>query len=499
MLCMETIIKVRRLYFKENWPKSRIARHCNLSRNTVAKYINQPTQIIPPKYERLNQHYPQLGLFIDRLNSRLQSEILLPVEQRHTAVRHYEYLKELGFTGSYSSVSRFINHFNQTHQINTPKVFIKQKYAPAEAYQFDWSIEKVNIAGEIIKINVAHFRLCHSRAFFIKAYPTQKMEMLIDAHNEAFSFFGGVPNRGIYDNMKTAVTAIGTGKERVFNPQFLCLMNHFLIEPVACTPAAGWEKGQVERQVRTLRQRIFQPMLSVNSLTELNQLLKTECLKLMDSMKHPEWKEQTIMGCWEQERPLLSHYQPYLGHRLEVMSVNNQSLIKVDGSQYSVPVQYAGQSINVMVTAQQIRCSYHNEIIAEHQRSFIKGHITYEPLHYLKLLERKPGALRNGEPFIDMQLPKVIQQLQAHLIKKIGGDKVLVKLFSMMADYELELALTAAELALEQGIVTPEVVLNIINRLREPLPPKLQVADIPLSLPLHVNCKQYDQVLSEVY
>lgn len=116
-------------------------------------------------------------------------------------------------------------------------MFILQYLSEADAYQFDWSIETIKLSGELVKVNVAHFRLCHSRAFFIKAFPNQRIDMLVDAHNCAFEFLGRTCKRGIYDNMKTAVTNIGVGKERVFNEQFLAMMNHFLIESVACTPA----------------------------------------------------------------------------------------------------------------------------------------------------------------------------------------------------------------------------------------------------------------------
>lgn len=171
-------------------------------------------------------------------------------------------------------------------------------FCSGDAYQFDWSIETVCLAGQTVKVNVAHFRLCHSRAFFVCAYPNQKADMLMDAHNRAFAFFGGVPARGIYDNMKTAVTRIGKGKEREFNAQFLQMMTHFLIEPIACTPASGWEKGQVERQIRYLRERLFKPTLAFDSFISLNDYLQQQCLRLMGNTNIPNTNSRlpTYMG-----------------------------------------------------------------------------------------------------------------------------------------------------------------------------------------------------------
>ena len=117
-------------------------------------------------------------------------------------------------------------------------------FAPGEAYQFDWSHEVVLIGGVTTKVKVAHLRLCHSRMFYVRAYPRESQEMVFDAHDRAFAFLGGACQRGIYDNMKTAVDAIFVGRERRYNRRFEQMCGHYLVEPVACTPASGWEKGQ---------------------------------------------------------------------------------------------------------------------------------------------------------------------------------------------------------------------------------------------------------------
>ena len=270
MLCMETIAKVRRLFHKEHLSQREIAKKLQLDRRTVRKYLYS-TEL--PVYRREQYNHPKLGPFKNHLIERLALEMQQPKQQWLTAVRHYEWLCSLGFEGKYPCISRFVRKFRDEYK-STPKVFIPQYFPASESYQFDWSIEKICLDGEVIKVNVAHFRLCHSQAYFIKAYPRQTLEMLIDAHNHAFMFFEGTPLRGIYDNPKTIVKEIGKGKERVFNDGFLAMMNHFLIEPIACTPAAGWEKGQVERQVQTLRKRLFLPMLAFNSFSELNDYLQ---------------------------------------------------------------------------------------------------------------------------------------------------------------------------------------------------------------------------------
>ena len=158
--------------------------------------------------------------------------------------------------------------------------YVPLSFAPGEAYQFDWSHEVVLIGGATVTVKVAHIRLCHSRMLFVRAYPRETQEMVFDAHERAFAFFRGACTRGIYDNLKAAVDAIFVGRERAYNRRFLQMgWSHYLVEPVlAGTPAAGWEKGQVENQVGLVRERFFTPRLRVKSFEELNAWLLDRCV-----------------------------------------------------------------------------------------------------------------------------------------------------------------------------------------------------------------------------
>jgi hypothetical protein len=197
-------------------------------------------------------------------------------------------------------------------------------FAPGEAYQFDWSHEIVLINGTTVTVKVAHLRLCHSRMLFVRAYPRETQEMVFDAHERAFAFFKGTCTRGIYDNMKTAVETVFVGKDRHFNRRFLQMCSHYLIEPTACTPAAGWEKGQVENQVGLVRERFFTPRLRVSSYEELNALLLDRCVAYAKAHKHPEIAERTIWQAFEAERARL-------------VPIANGATGRFDGSTPSLP------------------------------------------------------------------------------------------------------------------------------------------------------------------
>jgi hypothetical protein len=151
--------------------------------------------------------------------------------------------------------------------------------------------------------------------------------MVFDAPARAFAFFRGGCTRGIYDNMKTAVETVFIGKDRQYNRRFLRMCSHYLIEPTACTPASGWEKGQVENQVGLVRERFFTPRLRVASYDELNAWLLDRCVAYAKAHKHPELTDCTIWKTFEAERPqLVPITGPFDGfHAVQVLGVENLS------------------------------------------------------------------------------------------------------------------------------------------------------------------------------
>ena len=183
---------------------------------------------------------------------------------------------------------RFVKTWREERARVPARAYVPMSFAPGEAYQFDWSHETITLQGLPLTVKAAHMKLSHSRMPFVRVYFRETQELVFDAHDRAFTFYGGVCRRGIYDNMKTAVEAIFVGKARRYNGRFLQMCSHHLIEPVACTPASGWEKGQVENQVGNLRDQMFRPKPRVKSLTELNAWLEDQCIAYAKRIKHPQ-------------------------------------------------------------------------------------------------------------------------------------------------------------------------------------------------------------------
>ena len=247
MLVVETIGRIRREHFVQGKSIKEIARELRLSRNTVRKVLRSAETSF--SYERQVQPRPKLGRWKEDLERLLATNAEAAARERLTLIRLFEELRALGYGGGYDAVRRYAGAWAKMNASATASAFVPLMFAPGEAYQFDWSHEIVVLDGVTTIVKVAHVRLCHSRMMFVRAYPRETQEMVFDAHERAFAFFKGACSRGIYDNMKTAVETIFVGKDRQYNRRFLQMCSHHLVEPVACTPASGWEKGQVENQV----------------------------------------------------------------------------------------------------------------------------------------------------------------------------------------------------------------------------------------------------------
>jgi transposase len=496
MLVLETVLKIRREHAAGKAIKA-IARDLKLSRKVVRKVIRAPEADF--SYRREVQPLPRIGPFQERLDMLLEEDEARPRREKLRITRIHDLLLREGFEGSYDAVRRYAARWRQERRRNAvdAPAFIPLMFRPGEAYQFDWSHEDVEIAGKPMRVKVAHVRLCASRVIYVRAYPRETQEMVFDAHARAFAFFGGVPTRGIYDNMKTAVTTVFTGKERVFNRRFLVMTAHYMVEPTACSPAAGWEKGQVENQVQTARGRFFQPRLRFASIEELNGWLEAECRRWAETHPHPEQKEWTVAEAWEAERPALQPIlAPFDGFHENEHSVSGTCLISFDRNRYSVMAKAVRRTVQVRAYADRIVVRCQGEVVAEHPRFFGRDRTVYNPWHYLPVLVTKPGALRNGAPFQDWDLPPALARLRRKLGAGDEADRRFVRVLAAVLVDGLDLVEAAVREALAAGTVSDDVILNILARRREPPRPLTIITseDLELEHPPLADCGRYDQL-----
>ena len=458
MLVVETVVRIRREHAGGK-PTREIARDLRLSRKVVRKAIRAPEGAFD--YHRSVQPLPRIGPFQERLDALLAENEARHRRDRLRMTRIHDLLLREGFEGSYDAVRRYATRWAEGRR------------------------------------KVAHLRLCASRAVYVRAYPRETQEMVFDAHARGFAFFGGVPLRGIYDNMKTAVTTVFIGKERVFNRRFLVMADHYMVEPTACSPAAGWEKGQVENQVQTARGRFFQPRLRFASLEELNGWLEAECRRWAALHAHPEHKDMTVAAALDAERPALQPMlTPFDGFHETEHAVTGTCLISFDRNRYSVMARAVRRAVQVRAYADRIVVRCGDDVVAEHPRFFGRDKMILDPWHYLPVLAKKPGALRNGAPFQGWDLPPALTRLRRRLGTGDEADRRFVRVLAAVLTDGLDAVEAAIGAAMDDGAASDEVILNILSRRREP-PRPLAIAtsaDLALAHPPVADCGRYDQL-----
>src|SRR3954469_2727871 len=492
MLVVETVAKIRRAYFVQGKAIKAICRELRVSRKVVRKVLrSEATEF---RYHRDEQPLRRIGPCQDELDRLLVANEAKPSSERLTLVRIFEELRGLGYDGGYDAVRRYARGW-QRDRAQSTTAYVPLSFAPGEAYQFDWSHEVVLINSTTVTVKVAHVRLCHSRMLFVRAYPRETQEMVFDAHDRAFAFFRGACTRGIYDNMKTAVDAIFVGRERAYNRRFLRMCGHYLIEPTACTPASGWEKGQVENQVGLVRERFFTPRLRFKTYAELNAWLADRCVAWAKAHRHVEQPEHTIWEVFEAERgSLVAYAGRFDGFHAVPASVSKTCTVRFDNNKYSVLSTAVGRPVEVQAYAERIVIRQDGVIVAEHARCFGRNETIYDPWHYVPVLARKPGALRNGAPFQDWDLPAAMERVRRRLKTADDGDRQMVSILTAVLGDGLDVVEAACQQALAENVCSSAVILNILARRRDPAPAVTIITPDALRLQHEpqADCARYD-------
>ena len=497
---MALLSVIRRWHHRDGVSIRAIARRTGLSRGTVRKYLR--SEVVEPRYSKRHTS-TKLDPFAVELLACLKAEAHKGRKHQRRVTQLHAQLVKQGYDGSYGRVASFVRKWRQAQQ-DAAKTAGKRAYVPlvfaaGEAFQFDWSEDWAFITGERVKLQVAQFKLSHSRAFLLRAYLLQTHEMLFDAHAHAFRVFGGVPRRGIYDNMKTAVDRVGRGKAREVNARFAAMVSHYLYEAEFCSPASGWEKGQIEKNVQDARHRIWQAAPAFESLAAVNAWLESRCLELWRELPHPEKPDRTINDVWTEEQPLLMNVtRPFDGFVEHIKRVSPTCLVSFERNRYSVPASFANRPVSLRVYAERLLVVAEGHTIAEHQRIIQRDHrhpgrTVYDWRHYLSVLQRKPGALRNGAPFASF--PAGFKRLQAILLKREGGDREMVEILALVLHHDEQAVLTAVELALQSGAASKPHILNLLAQLLHPVPTPVNAPEgLALSVEPEANVDRYDSL-----
>jgi transposase len=497
---MDLLSVIRRWHFRQGMPIREIERRTALSRNTIRKYLRSDT--LEPVF-KTSVRPSKLDEFSDKLSGWLLMEANKSRKQKRTAKQMHADLVVLGYDGSYERVAAFVRAWKadrqREQQTSGRGTFVPLVFGAGEAFQFDWSEDFAVLGGKQTKLQVAHTKLSHSRAFMVRAYPLQTHEMLFDALAQAFRALGGVPQRGIFDNMKTAVDRIGRGKIRQVNARFAAMASHYLFETDFCNPASGWEKGQVEKNVQDARRRLWQPMPNFPDIDALNEWLEDRCVEQWGMIPHGELPGSVADVHAAEVASLMPMGRAFDGFVEHSKRVSPTCLVTFDRNRYSVPASLANHRVSLRIYPTRIAVAAHGQIVCQHTRVIDRSHhglgqTIYDWHHYLAVIQRKPGALRNGAPFTE--LPQAFAKLQGLILKRPGGDREMAEILALVLHHDEQAVLCAVELALDAGVATKTHVLNILHRLTDANAPPAPPIDAPQALRLTqepvANVERYD-------
>jgi len=501
---VEDYERIRKAYHIEGLSIREISRRYKHGRKLIRKALEHAA---PVPYH-CNPH-PQLGIlgsYQERILALLKESEQLPRKQRYTGHTVYKILTAEGYLGCEGSVHNFICRTKK--KLQAGKAYMPLEFDAGQDAQVDWGEAVVILAGVQVKVQFFVMRLNYSRVRFVKAYPFQKQEAFLEAHEAGFHFLGGIPHRITYDNLKTAVFKILEGHNRQEQATFIAFRSYYLFDSRYCTPAQGHEKGGVESDVGYAQRNFFAPMPRVNTYEELNQLLMDCCLKDVD--RHIRGQEAPVAELWkvDQLQLLPLPRQDYPTCVTRPVKANPYSQVVFETNRYSVPHSYAGKQLVLRAYPFKLEIMALDRIIASHPRCFGREEDVFDPMHYLTLLEQRPGAFEHAIPVRQWRkkwpasYERLLRSLQEHKPEGQGICEfiAILKLHHSYASGRME---TAVDAAVSSGMMGLDGVLYQLQRLLLPAP---QLDPLDLStLPelANIGCQAvdlrlYNQLLEEV-
>lgn len=402
----------------------------------------------PPGYRmKENRPKPKLGPYLDRISQILESDKEVPKKQRHTAKRIYERLVEEGYQGKYTVVKDAVREMKQRGR----EVFMPLVHHPGEA-QVDFGYALAKLSGVLRKLAFFIMALPYSDAFFVMFFERECTETFWEGHVRAFEYFGGVPRRISYDNSRVMVSKITGPHKRSLTDGFLQLQSHYLFEAHFCRVRRANEKGVVEGVVKYVRSNFLVPVPQVRDLDELNAILVEKCRE--DLKRRLRGKGAPKSELLQEDRAsfLSLPASRFDACRKRSTTANSLSLVRFDANDYSVPVRFAHHPIVVKGYADRVILCHKGERVAEHKRSWKKEGIFFDPIHYLPLLERKPGALDYSLPLNGLKLPECFETLRRRLESEFetegGGTREYIRVLRLLEEHPLVAVQRAVEKAL---------------------------------------------------
>lgn len=465
MYCdMEQWAEIRRRVLVEGLSKREACKTFKLHWKTLQKMLSHAE---PPGYRRAKPpRRPKIEPVLPIIHQILETDRSAPKKQRHTAKRIWERLRdEHGFTGKSTIVRDAVAAWKTTRK----EVFLPLSHPPGKA-QVDFGFATVLVAGVETEVALFVMSLPYSDAVYCQGFPRECTETFQEGHVRAFQFFGGVPRRIAYDNAKTTVAKIVTSRERTLTREFLRLKSHYLFESHFCLVRRPNEKGHVERLVDYTRSNFLVPVPAVESLEQLNEQLTVRCQRDQERTVRGRGVIATLLVD-DRAAMLPLPARPFEARRVTEAHADSLSLVRFDTNSYSVPVAYAHRSITVVATVAEVKLIHEDRLVATHPRCWDREQTHFDPLHYLALLERKPGGFDFAKPLEQWELPACFGLLRRRLeADECHGTRAFIRVLRLLEHHRLDQLADAVDQALAIGIEDPDSIYSILlHRIDQPV------------------------------
>lgn len=450
---MDQWARVRRKVLVDGRSKRSVMSEEGLHWETLQKMLSHSR---PPGYRRVKKRERKIKPHAQWVAGVLDADREVHRKQRHTAKRIFERLKiERDYEGGYTAVKELVAELKVVKR----EVFVPLSHRPGEA-QVDFGHALINVNGSLKKRPFFVMSLPYSDAFYVQVFERECTESFWEGHVRAFAFFGAVPTRISYDNSRVAVARMLGGRKRKLTDGFLQLQSHYLFEEHFCLAARGNEKGVVEGMVRYSRSNFLVPVPQVRSLDELNARLEESCRE--DRKRRLRGQGRTKEELLAEELAVMRELPAvaFEASRVQATRASNLSLVRFDGNDYSVPVRCAHREVVAKGDCESVRIYHNEELVAGHRRIWEKEQVCFDPVHYLALLERKPGALDFARPLEGWELPECLHVLRRRLEADHGseGTREYIGVLRLLEKHPLSRLKAAVMAALELGCSRKELI-----------------------------------------
>ena len=462
MISYELYCQIRLLDRERGLNFAQIARELHLDEETVAKWARAKS------YSGSARTNTQRKSKLDPYKLIIQRWL-----ERHpyTARQIFQRLRsEEGYTGGITILTDYVRTIRRVHA----PAFLTLSFAPGECAQVDWGCAgSMSVGSTTRRLSFFVMVLCYSRLSYVEFSLKEATEHFLQAHQNAFEFFDGVPARVLIDNPKTAVLKHPSGEKPLFHPRYLDFAAHYGFEPRACNVRKPNEKGRVESGVGYVKKNFLHGLALPPGLEALNAAVHHWMDTIANLRIHGETRKQPV-ELFEREKAHLKPLPPLPADTAvtDTVRVNSRFRIRLDTNRYSVPSRYASQRVTLKKFANRL-CIYHEgQLIATHTRSYDRHQDIENPDHAKELLSQRTKA-RNAKVLLAFYAlcPRAEEYYRQLQERRFNARLHIAKIMALSEVYGPDKVARAIEDAFEFAAFSSDYIANILEQRERLAPP----------------------------